>query len=204
MIIENGGNIAYKAEVTSHKRVRIEHSDSSYFATQNKESFILNLEVTPTGDPLVTPSDPSKENPSAYYDNNPFCYIKNTSDKDLVVTKTSVYLIADNIIILRKNPLGDPDTNSVTDITPVNLNFDGSDSATGDFYYGENITGLGESEEIGEGEIVKRWHINDDDGETDLTFDGNLILRTGDVLAYHIENPDSKVEMSVEFFYKNI
>lgn len=202
-------NTTIGAIVDSNHRLYVQAIGNSeaYEINKKGDSYILNFNVIPTESSLITPNNPSIENPSAFIPNNPFLFIRNTSEEvDLIITKLSVYVTADTLIIIRINPIGDPNSNSYYEETPVNLNSGSGESAVGDFFVGANITGIGLGPGSipildGEGYIIKNWRINDNDGITDLDFNSNIILQDTGATTLETDDIGAQLEMSVEFHY---
>lgn len=193
-VLIEGRKRPFQAEVTEFGYIYTTGTNSALISNQNDCSYILNFDVTPVSDYLITP-DPS-DNPSAYTYQVPFFYLKNTFSRDLVITKISCYVIADTDIQVYKNPVGTPNSDSYSEIEPVNLNFKNSSYSEGDFFVGENITGISSI-----GDLVKNWRINDNDETVDLTFDGHLILGQNNSIILHSGVSGNNISMSLQFHY---
>jgi len=131
---------------------------------------------------------------------NPFLYVKNTSEDDMVLEGFTLHFVASEWIDIK---LGDVTGTPAggTNITPANLNSgsgviaDGG--STGSFQNGNAITALSG------GTVVQRIYHETSAGSTSYNFDQDIILKKNGVLTMYAETGGAALNGVLIFNYHN-
>jgi len=181
LVIEGGTGNGYAAAVTSDNKLAIEGpTDSREHHTNHADGLAFNLmfSATPTnGD-------------------NPFLYVKNTSDDDLVIEGFTLHEVGSEYFDFKLGDTGTP--TGGTTITPANLNSGSGNIATGTFENAVAITAL-----TGGTTIQRIYHLTSV-GETLYNFEQDVILKPNGVLTVYAQTGGTALAGVLIFNYHNV
>jgi len=180
MKIEGGTGNGYSAGVTSDNKLNVEAVSASVKHHVNHvhgKSFNMLFSATPTnGD-------------------NPFLYIKNTSDDDMCIEGFTLHLVASEYIDVK---LGDSGTaTGGSTVTPANLNSSSGLTATGTFETGVAITALSG------GTTVDRIYHESSAGSTSYNFEQDIIIKKNGVFTMYAQTGTTALAGIIIFNYHN-
>jgi hypothetical protein len=181
-MIKDGTGAGFLAEVTAQNRLSvtaITETENKDINDRTQESYLLYIDITPTG----------------ALDN--FMYVKNTSDDNMFINWYRVWTESTNEAIdLYRGMTGVP--SGTTTVTPVNMNFGSSNTATGDFYEGVDITNL-----TG-GTLLDRLRISGDGKDVVDGYPGDIIIPKGGSMVLQALTGAIPLEVTLSFYYKAV
>ena len=121
-----------------------------------------------------------------------FLYIKNGSDRPLVIVATEFWCANDETIKLYRNPSGSPTGGST--ITPQNCNFGSNRQGPGTFYYGTSLGGLS-------GGGLRNIIRLQSNVSRRYTFDDWTLMPRNTSIRFYAEYGQSELDFWVQFFY---
>jgi hypothetical protein len=173
-----GNSISAKvdAEYRLHTRSTTE-SENHYVNTNKEEAYLYYSDITPTGAGSIC------------------CYVKNTSDKDLVLNWYRIWSgTTAEAIDIYIGSTGTPA--STTTIIPSNMNITSKNSAEGSFFEGVGITGLSG------GTLLDRLRLSGDGNDVLGEYPGDIILQKGGVMTLQALTGAIALEITLSFYYR--
>jgi hypothetical protein len=132
--------------------------------------------------------DPSAENTSPC-----IFYMKNTSNEDLVITHVRIWVEEVEYMDIYFNQSGTPVGGNTA--TPVNMNLNSGQVATGIFLGANRITGMSG------GTFFDRLRIPADDTDHEFSWPATIIVPKNNILTIYAGNGGILTEASVFFYY---
>lgn len=176
--IKDGTGKGYLVEIDNENRIVTKSTTEDVIAHvnhKNGDAYSLIVSKTPTGA------------------GDCFCYIKNTSDKNLKVNSIKLYTASDEIIQIKLKDVGTPVGG--TTIVPVNRNTLYSDGAEGVFQEGVDITGLSN------GSVVDQVFVKGASSSLRISWDSQLIINTNHTLTFYAVTGGIAIKMTVSLYY---
>lgn len=123
-----------------------------------------------------------------------FCYMKNTdSDYCISIEGFWLWMEADDYIDVKLGETGTP--TGVTSVVPGNMNTSSGYVADGDFYYGQDISGLSS------GKLTHRIHHANSAASIYWNFNMDIILATNGVLTLYAGAGLTPISITLVFNY---
>ena len=178
--IQDGTGSARTAEVDDRNRVAVRATTTSENHEVNiddEEAYLYYTGITPGGV------------------GNVFGYLKNTSEKDMVINWYRIWSgTSAEAIDIYTGSSGTPTGTTVS--APSNMNITSKNEAKGLFYEGTNIGGL-----TG-GVIFDRLRLAGDGKDVLDTYPGDIIIKKGGVIHLQAVNGSIAIEVTLSFYYK--
>ncbi len=178
--LTDGKGSGNKASVNSDNMLRCASYEENYALFSNaydKQAYAFVIEtVTPTG--------------AADY----FCYMKNSSDKDMIVDKLEIYEATADAVDITVGMTGTPTGGTAE--TPANKNAGSSNTPDGTFQYGVNIT------VITGGSVVGRLRVPADSTTHEFTWDSGFVIPNGSTFVLSAVTGTTALSCTVHFYYR--
>jgi len=187
MLLEDGTGSGRTAKINNEYKLTTESIciDAAHHANHDhKQAYELLVFQTP-----ATP------NPSIDLENACFCYLKNSSNNDLIIKEIKCYAFANEYIDIYIKQIGTP-INGINS-TPVNMNLSSSNLAEGTFLIGTSITGM-----TG-GSLVNRLRIPADNNDHKTTWSCDIIIPKNNIITLYAGNGGNPIELSIQFYFHN-
>lgn len=121
-----------------------------------------------------------------------FFWMKNVSDKPLVLVASEFWSDTDAKIMLYRNPTGTP--TGGLEISPANCNFGSNQQAPGTFYYGEDLGGMSEG-------LLRNIIRLQPNVSRRYRFDDWTILTRNTTFRMYIENSGGELDFWLQIFF---
>ena len=136
---------------------------------------------------------PTYEDPSAGTGELCVFYLKNLSENNLVLYQMGIWTQSGQYLEPTVNPEGSPlDTATVT---PVNMNLNSGNTASGEFYTGSSING------ISGGTRISRFRVPANGSTNFNSLDSKVVIPKNNVLVMYASEPDVQMELTLNFYY---
>lgn len=178
MIIEDGKGNGKSVEINDENMMMVNAiaaSPEHHINHTHGDAYTVRFSATPTGA------------------GDCFFYIKNTSDKDMIIEGGALYCEADEYFDIKINDSGTPVGG--TDITPVNLNSGSGNIATGTFQNGNDITGLSG------GNVAYRIYHANTKSSVFINFEMDIILKKNGVLTAYCQTGTTALAGHIDIAY---
>jgi len=191
MHIHDGEGSGYTVGVTEHHRMKV----ISIATTPERHVNHFNgLAFN-----LVVQTTPQYDNPSTDSGGICFLYMKNISEKDLLIEGLSMRLGGDGDMDSIDLVANDGETPvGGNEISPVNLNLGSGNTAEGIFLQGENISGMDR------GITMDRIYVESGNVTVPYNFEQDIVVPKNNVVTFWAEYGGSQINLVVNFHYADV
>lgn len=177
-MIRDGLGNGYLVQVSEEHKLLTDTISEDVVAHVNqteKQVYSLIVSQTPTGA------------------NDCFCYVKNTSDTNLIFRSVTLSTASDETIQIKIKDIGTPVGGAT--LIPVNRNSGSTLTATGTFQVGNDITGLSD------GSIVDQFFIKGGDSSRKYFWQSYIIITPNSTLTFYAVTGAIAIKMSFTIYY---
>lgn len=180
VVIEDGTGQGYNTGVTNNNRLQVESSSFELIHFANHivgQAYSLTFTVTPTGA------------------GDCFCYIKNTSIKNLNINSFVVASASDEVVQIKLRDIGTPAGG--TPAVPVNRNTNSNNTAVGTFETGADITGLSG------GSIVDQYFVKGATKSEKYIWASTIIIGQNGTVSIYAVTGAIALRITIGFFFED-
>ena len=185
MLIEDGTGSGRTVKVDSENRMEVH-------AVTQVEVMHENLRKSQAYTVFGT-STPTYLDPSAETGNLCVFYMKNTDEKNIVISQMGIWTASNQYVEPMTNPTGIP-INTET-LSPTNMNLSSGNIANGTFLSGSSIEGI-----IG-GTRVSRFRIPANNATNFNDLDSKIIIPKNNIFTLFASEADVAIEFTFNFYY---
>ena len=178
MFIEDGSGSGHRVAISEGNKLRT-------YGVMESEEWHMNEDLGLTYS-LVVSQTPAGANDC-------FCYIKNTSDYDLIITTMKAYVPTDETIQIKFNDAGTP-AGGTTGV-PVNRNAGSGNTIDATVVVGNDITGLSG------GAVVDQLFFNGTDTAHKFSWGSGLIVPRNKTMSFYAVTGSILVNATLSMHY---
>ncbi len=187
-MIQDGTGSGRTAKVDKDNKITtraVTESEAEHINFADGEAYTLFLPIT--SDNL---------NPSAALSSPCIFYIKNTNEKNLIITDIRMWAESPEYLDIYFNQIGTPVGGNTT--TPTNMNLNSGKAADGTFLEASRITGMSG------GTLFDRLRIPADDSNHNFVWAETIIIPKNKIITVYTGNGGIPIETSISFYFHDI
>ena len=188
MILDDGTGSGKSAKIDIENKLgtrSVTESEAEHINFANGEAYTLFFPIT--SDNL---------NPSAALSSPCILYLKDTSEKNIVITDIRMWAESPEYLDIYFNQIGTP-VNGGT-ITPTNMNLNSGKTADGIFLGADRITGMSG------GALFDRLRVPADNSDHAFIWAETIIIPKNKILTIYAGNGGVPIEASISFYFHDI
>ena len=185
MLIEDGTGSGKTVKVDSENRLEVHSIIQEEILHENMQAGQAYT--------IFGTSTPTYLDPSAETGNLCVFYMKNTNDKNIIISQMGIWTASNQYVEPKINPTGIP-INTET-LTPTNMNLSSGKLADGTFLSGSSIEG------ITEGTRISRFRIPANNATNFNSLDSKIIIPKNNIFALFASEADIAIEFTFNFYY---